>query len=502
MSLIPVSFGPLLGDVNATDIKIWSALDSEVSELDKPNIGRLRYRKVGANRWGKTLTFRFNAAFQYTAVIQLRELEPGTCYQYQIGYQSSETSAAKWHGAHPIETFTTINLPENQDNLSFALGSCLYPRESFVALNNRSLGIDKAFRHVTHWHQTDGLSMMVLMGDQIYADTGNAFDAATSMEEFTAHYHRLYRGAYFAKAVANVPTYMMMDDHEIHDKFTAGGDAFVNQIPKWKIWLGLASKKINGRRFINGLAAFNAFQAVHGPIFNDVELASNKVGFVKGQDGSDLVSRYYYEKQFGNCDFFFTDTRLERTSKGIMSDEQCDRLIHWLINSKAKVKFIVSAVTFLVDSRSSWLEKDDNWAIDIKRRNRILDAILKMDIKNVVFLAGDIHASFMTTLRYKGQALPVHQIACSGLYWPVGGLNGEVGSRFRWQRHKVKFNKRMKGTFNYSVGEPFSQTTTDYYCGNGIGRIDVSSDKLTFSVAARKDKPGSPYRLTAEVSLA
>ena len=495
-----LSFGPLLGDVTSSTAKVWGALADGITDLDKADFGRIRFRELGNAAWSKTYSFRFNAGFQYTGVVQLCGLKPATQYEYQVGY-SAEASAFDWPDEHPKHVFSTTTLWQWGESFHFALGSCLYPRKSFVAANNSALGVDKAFRHVSHWHQQTPLSLMILMGDQIYADTGNVGEVATDMADYVGHYHRLFRGRDFAKAVSVVPTYMVMDDHEIHDKFSSGSDAFISKIPWWKRFLGLQTPKLNHQRFINGLGAYNAFQAVHSPVFDDLVQKNQHIAFVKGQRGSDIPDCYYYVKNYGDCSFFFLDTRLERTHNDIISDTQCAALKAWLRDDPAKVKFVVSAVTFLADAKAGWFESADNWALDCKRRNQILATIVKHDIKNVFFLAGDIHASFLATLKYKGKALPVHQIACSGLHWPIGGLNGLVGNLFRWQRDNVRFGKRIKGTVRFALSQPISEQGVDYYSGNGIGRIDIEGNDLIFSVAARKDCPGQEYRLVARVPL-
>ena len=93
--------------------------------------------------------------------------------------------------------------------------------------------------------------------------------------------------------------------------------------------------------------------------------------------------------------------------------EQENALLKWLIQSPAKVKFIVSSVLAFPDLKN---HGEDGWKAYSTQRTRILETIRSNKIKNVMFVSGDIHGSLTSQLRHSQDPdFVVHSIVSSPL---------------------------------------------------------------------------------------
>jgi len=93
--------------------------------------------------------------------------------------------------------------------------------------------------------------------------------------------------------------------------------------------------------------------------------------------------------------------------------EQEYALFKWLINSTAKVKFIVSSVMFMPDQKS---HGGDGWKSFAEQRHRLLETIRANGLKNVILVSGDIHGSLTCKLTHsENPDFVVHGIVSSPL---------------------------------------------------------------------------------------
>jgi alkaline phosphatase D len=117
-----------------------------------------------------------------------------------------------------------------------------------------------------------------------------------------------------------------------------------------------------------------------------------------------------------DIDWFVMDCRTERILAGrdkrMIGVAQEQALLKWLVNSTARVKFIVSSVMFMPDQRRD----SDGWKAFTTQRNRILETIRSNAVKNVVFVSGDIHGSLCCQLTHdKSPDFIVHSVVSSPL---------------------------------------------------------------------------------------
>jgi len=110
--------------------------------------------------------------------------------------------------------------------------------------------------------------------------------------------------------------------------------------------------------------------------------------------------------QWGDADFFLLDNRTYRSpdkrktgEKTQLGEDQLQWLFDNLSSSHGTFKFVVMGGQFL--STSPTYESYTNYGFD-KERKRIINYIYEENIKNVVFLTGDVHFSELAVLRKKG----------------------------------------------------------------------------------------------------
>jgi alkaline phosphatase D len=269
---------------------------------------------------------------------------------------------------------------------------------------------------------------------------------------------------------------MIIDDHEIENSFTEGAKAYASG--------GLPFISKNKERLMNGMTAIYSYQMSHGPIFDtQPDAAQAGVSFVKGQGNHQTPANHFASTKINDVGLFLTDTRKDRTKTLLMSREQEEDLKAFLSDDTTRVKLIASSVTFLGD-RGKKPKKADNWMRAYKQRKRILKHIVTHDIKNVVFLSGDIHSHYATQFCVNGEKLPVYQLVSGSLFWPTSFLIDKI----RWTRKKTRWGHVYGSPSSYSITEPLSLTHYDFFEGNGIGHVLVEDNQLIFKVFNHEHK--------------
>jgi choline dehydrogenase-like flavoprotein len=318
-------------------------------------------------------------------------------------------------------------LDERQTKLSFALASCRYAarivdREAadFMFGRLRAL-VEKATPRPP--------ALLLLVGDQIYADaTAGTFDPKTRRERFHESYHEAWSAPNARAVLRQLPTYMMMDDHEVDDDWTR--PQVDNQTRLW------------------GVRAFRGYQWLHSP--RNAPLRT------------DGCERYFYWFDAAGFPFFVCDTRSTRAPGAhIMERVQLAELKDWLTrNGKLRRhKFVVSpslVVPFRKDARRSgpeypdaYLRRSDGWEAFPASLRELLSLILEQRVRNVVFLCGDAHVSMASRIWFERNGQPLDLgtrcVVSSPLYAPfpfansraeefadAGGLDLEGGWKMRY----------------------------------------------------------------------
>ena len=377
-----------------------------------------------------------------------------------------------------------------QDSMSFMLGSCRYP-----GLLSKTKEADEIFGPILTEargpEQRDRAQMVLMVGDQIYADKLNkhiSISLADTFEEFQDRYQSAFGSRNMRALLREMPTYMILDDHEIEDNWTQ------DRIDK------PSENRAHSRKVFNlAIAAYRSYQWAHGP--------------------RTYLNRLYYQFACGGYPFFVLDTRTQRFMEDVpdsLTDNrllgrtrhvdrhadaegepsQFERLEKWLADSHAKhgdaPKFIVTSSVFVpnpmsartgrldgkiqvIETRSQmvkWMEASDSWPGFPETRRRLLRFVIDRGIQNVVFLSGDIHCANVAqiTLKKNSRELPLKMasITSSAFYWPFPFADGEPSDYVHDSTDQAQLD-----TFRISETETMDYRSWNYTQEDNFCRVDI-----------------------------
>ena len=362
--------------------------------------------------------------------------------------------------------------------MSFIVGSCRYP-----GLFWKTKHADKIFGAVGKEidKNVNGTtpSFVLMVGDQIYADLLSrhlSIGLADTYEEFQDRYIKAFGSPNMRQLLRNVPTYMILDDHEIEDNWT--------------------QDRIRGssKRMLFNLAigAYMSYQWSHGPRTHG--------------------GRLYYNFDYGGYPFFVLDTRTQRFIDDVEDDladnhmlgrpsldpdepSQLDLLLTWLKTQQDDhgnvPKFIVSSSVFVPNPMTARAERakkkprkmegTDSWPGFPNTRQAILDHIIGNGIHNVVFLSGDIHCTNLAEMYFSGtpaaEKIKAFSITSSAFYWPFPFADGEPSDYVHDSTAKGQedpFSLAHPVTMNYKA---WNFTQEDNYC-----RVNIDKDTAEITV--------------------
>jgi hypothetical protein len=325
-----------------------------------------------------------------------RTADPG----YDERMDSVVVPKAVLHALHPSRTA-----------LAFALASCRYSgrvidRELADAMFGKLRGLIEAPG------ATAAPALLLLVGDQIYADaTAGVFDPKSARERFFESYHEAWTAPHARAVLRRLPTYMMMDDHEVEDNWVAGrAEPFAE---RW------------------GREAFESYQWLHSPRDAD-ELDPGKAA----------ASRYFYSFEAAGFPFFVCDTRTTRTPGGaIMEPGQLEALKDWLAKrAPRRHKFVVSPSAVVPVRKEAqrpgrphpraYLRRSDGWEAHPGSLADLMTWILEKAIRDVVFLCGDAHVSMASRIWFERGSeridLGTRCVVSSPLYAPFPFANSRA----------------------------------------------------------------------------
>jgi alkaline phosphatase D len=336
--------------------------------------------------------------------------------------------------------FRTFPSPDRtEERLAFVLGSCRYP-----GLLWRVKHADQIFGPIREHARPgntagDAIRFVMMVGDQIYADKLNRLiplERADTFAEFQERYHTAFGSRHMRELLRNIPTYMILDDHEIEDNWTAD-----------RIGEG------SGKRDLFNIAinAYMSYQWCHGP-------RTYSFSTFTGQPKGNRLNRLYYTTECGGYPFFVLDTRTLRRMQDnpdslddnhllgrpsldpINEPGQLERVLQWLTQMHEErrniPKFIISPSVFVpnpIDARTPMSmqsqEKSDSWPAFPVTRQKILAHIAQNNIQNVIFLSGDIHCANLAQVFLSGSPavgkIKMYSITSSAFYWPFPFADGD-----------------------------------------------------------------------------
>jgi len=445
------SLGPIVGHVTADSARIWIR-GNNPSQGRTVGIAAVFEDGEYVPRSGKY--FRLHREYFRTGAVDLTGLAPDSETTVRVGVIRYPSGKDDQHNMDDDEVKETLpdpgffedalleldekkcqavfkTFPEEADKFSFVFGSCRYPGLLWSAKR-----ADQIFKHVLEevTAKANPPRFVLMVGDQIYADLMNRHvpvGRADTEEEFLDRYTDAFSTPNMSALLRSVPSYMILDDHEIEDN-----------------WNTSRMCARDGRQlFVTAIQTYRSFQWFYSP--------------------RNYGNRLFYHFDYGGYPFFVTDGRTQRFKSdrdkspadckdnhllgfpvshktGGRHKAQIDELCDWLISQQQAVgdspKFIVSAGVFTPNGIGDLKDpgSSDSWAAFPNTRRQVLSTIISNNIQNVVFLCGDVHCSIIAELSFfergprglhtKKMPLRAFSITSSAFYWPYLFADGEPGS--------------------------------------------------------------------------
>ncbi len=410
-----VTVGPIVGHTTDTTVRLWGrgAPPEVVGGLRCYGVAQVL--EAGATTPAQARYFKLLPEDDFTGSVDISGLVPERTYAYRMGFffSDQEPHLLPAPGALALEdasagVFRTACSP-GSPRLSFVVGSCRHPTPGLEEIVQPGLPerSDRTFRTLLEQVEAGTPTDLVMMcGDQIYADL-RADDR--TFAQYCANYRRAFTQPSLRRLMARVPTYMVLDDHELADNWSMDrlGDSKLSH----------EQRAVLKARFLAAIEAYRCYQVVHGPALE----RRNEPGL------SNAITQLWYTFQRGPAHFFVMDVRTERYHGAqppeMISERQEQALRAWMEAHREALKFIVTPVPFFPDLRlRGWAlgERKDKWAGFLQQRTRILDFIRSEGARRVVFLSGDVHVSLWAELKSTSRPdCRVHSIISSAFSPPV-----------------------------------------------------------------------------------
>lgn len=325
--------GPMLGDVRPTSAKFW--LRTAGSAVVQIVVGDKKSESV-----------RTTIDEDYTAVLQIDDLEPFTDYSYQVTVDGK---------AIERESFRFRTAPEAgqkvEFHVNFGSGSRYVPVHEY-AWSNMAKARPLAY---------------LGLGDNVYIDVVNRRGAQRMF-----YYRRCLSPAY-SELINSVGMYAVWDDHDMAMNDSSGG----------------AGLKAAWKR----------------PNWNVFRQNWNNPHYGGGQE----MPGTWHSFSLGDVDFFMTDGRFYRDKgdRTMLGPDQKKWLLEGLANAPGKFKVIASGTMFADGADKGG---KDSWAGDWARdeRDEIFDLIRDRKINGVILISGDRHRSDIWKIERPG-AYPLYE---------------------------------------------------------------------------------------------
>ncbi len=532
----PPSLGPIVGHTTPSSCRLWiragdSADGGGAPAEDRRTIGIITVLKdddeADPKDPGRTNYFRLHREYDRTGTFNLGvdkglnvsgkpfALAPNTSYRVRMGTLAlddvlaeddtiSDEDIASRLPNPGVWVEELMKLPEESseaefktfsesmsDTLSFILGSCRYPGLLWKKKNSDKI-FEPILDHMKNNHYNKDPRFVLMMGDQIYADTLHRIipiGLADTYKEFQDRYLGALGSKNMRKLLRSVSNYMILDDHEIEDNWQQDR---INEAKKREL-------------FHLAIGAYMSYQWSHGP--------------------RDFEGRLFYKFECDGFPFFVLDERTQRFKDddeglddnhllgrpSIIPDKeptQLDHLCNWLSLQQKKnddrPKFIVSPTVFVPNpvvttKNDKQKEKSDSWSAFPETRKRLLSHIIDERIQNVVFLSGDVHCSNVAKITFSGseeaKKLKAYSITSSAFYWPFWFADGEPSNfvhNSSEQNDTFKIDNAGKIRMDYTA---WNFTQKDNFC-----QVDV--DRLNKEIIVRSIDQKGRLIVTSTLELA
>ena len=362
--------GTAVGDVSNESAVLWLRTEgAKAVQVEWASIEawkRISAMASAQSLAARTAVFVTGPETDYTLSIPLEGLEPGTRYRYHILVDAPGRAAMPSRGTIAKQgEFTTLPDPATSVPLTFAWSGDLGGQHR-CRQGPRGYPIFDQIRA----HRPD---FFVFLGDTIYSDDvcpvppnePGADFKATTLAEYRAR-QRYQRGAQaLRRFLDDIPVYVTWDDHEVKNNFSG---PFESQMPA-------------GRQALREYWPIRMVEGDPHRLYRKIRYGADVEMFL-------LDTRQYRSK---NAD-------LDGPAKTMLGAQQLKWLLDELRKSDATWKVIVTSVPLSISKGGrgpvpgydGWAGGPDGTGFE-RERQVIVDAILANMVKNVVFLAADVH---------------------------------------------------------------------------------------------------------------
>lgn len=335
---------------------------------------------------------------------------------------------------------------ETSGPVRLALGAC----RQRPLLVDRELA-DRSMQHLSRQIKADSLDVLLLCGDQIYADSraDSTHPAATEALLLDAH-REAWTSPGQRDVMRRIATYMVQDDHEYRNDYN----------------MALAASRPIEYRHARDIA--RQYQLAAGPLAT----------------ASDTGAGQWYTLTCRGVPVFMADVRserhdpptIDRRSARIMSPSQMSALQHWLLETppQGKTRVVVTSVPIaplftqaLADP--SYGVRSDGWERFPQSLAQLLSWIARHEIHHVVFLSGDYHhsADVRIEVQHRQQAIvQVRSIVTGGLYSPYPFANARPEDWLDPQGEWLPLDNDTHWTYHIDRATP----------GDGYTLVDIDPD--------------------------
>lgn len=362
--------GIAIGDVTSHGALLWLRTDGPAMvqvEWAPPSVwDTISKMATVVAPVARTVRLTTTAETDYTVSIPLEGLVPGTRYRYHV--LVGRAAEAKNHIEAKLVAkgeFTTLPDAGTSAPVIFAWSGDLGGQQRC----RQGAGGYPIFDVM----RRQDLDFFLFLGDTIYSDDTcpsppnepGADFKATTLQEYRVR-HRYQRGAdSLRQFLETVPVYVTWDDHEVRNNFAG---PFDEQMPA-------------------GRQALREYWPIASP--------------------GDDPNRLYRTVRYGaDLELFILDTRqyrsrnadLDGPAKTMLGPAQLKWLLEGLSTSTATWKVIATSVPLsipkgggaIIPGNDGWAGGSDGTGFE-RERQVIVDALLSQKMKNVVFIAGDVH---------------------------------------------------------------------------------------------------------------
>ena len=241
-----LKLGPVVGHTDDSSARIW------IQAFDHPGEYKLRVQGAGLFDFTSTeVQLEFG-----TGTARAEALRPDRIYRYSIARRGRRVAGARG-------TFRTMPLRGSPSPVLFCVVSCNQTKHDGVWKVFAAF-VEKAKPH-----------FVLMMGDQVYMDEDKPDVFKEHLESKPAVRRRAMAETYrlnwsrepVRNVMANVPTYMMWDDHDIRDgwaSIASDSPTLAAKFPR-----GQAIFRKNNAYFEDARDVYWHFQGCHNPLRND-----------------------------------------------------------------------------------------------------------------------------------------------------------------------------------------------------------------------------------------